>query len=64
MMISLAFIEKEYAVEGNEVVLLWGTPGNPQKEIRAKIAQFPYYNEEYRNEIFDTEKIPHPVFNK
>lgn len=61
-MISLAAIDKEYTVEGNEVSILWGSPGYPQKEIRATIAQFPYYNEEYRNETFDVEKIPHPVF--
>lgn len=62
-MISLAFIEADYAMEGNEVIVLWGQSGRPQKEIRAKIAQFPYYNGEYRNETFDTEKIPHPVFD-
>lgn len=60
--ISLAFIDKEYAVDGEEVIVLWGTPGTPQKEIRAKIAAFPYYNEEYRNETFDTEAISHPKF--
>lgn len=58
-MISLACIDKEYATEGSEVIILWGTPGNPQKEIRAKVARFPYYNGEYRNETFDVEKIPH-----
>lgn len=61
-MISLAFIDKEYAVEGKELIVLWGAPGHPQKEIRATVAQFPYYNEEFRNETFDTEKIPHPNF--
>ena len=60
--ISMAFIKKEYAVVGADVVVLWGTPGHPQKEVRAKIARFPYYNEEYRNETFDTEMIPHPEF--
>jgi glycine cleavage system aminomethyltransferase T len=60
--ISLAIIDKEYAIEGNDVVVLWGSPGRPQKEIRAKVVRFPYYNEEYRNETFDTEKIPHPEF--
>lgn len=60
--ISLAFIDREYAKEGTEVTVLWGTPGTPMKEIRAKVAAFPYYNEEYRNETFDVEKIPHPRF--
>lgn len=63
-MISLAFIEKEYAMEGKELKVLWGTNGAHQMEIRATVAQFPYYNEEYRNETFDVEKIPHPIFDK
>jgi len=63
-MISLAFIEKDYAIEGKELKVLWGTNGKAQKEIRATVARFPYYNEEYRNETFDVEKIPHPTFNK
>ncbi len=62
-MISLGFIEQEYAKEGQELTVLWGEPGHPQKEIRATVARFPYYNEEMRNETFDVEKIPHPVFN-
>jgi glycine cleavage system aminomethyltransferase T len=57
-MISLAFIDTEYAVEGKDLVVLWGTLGKPMKEIRAKVARFPYFNEEYRNETFDVEKIP------
>jgi glycine cleavage system aminomethyltransferase T len=61
-MISLASIDKKYAIEGNEVIVLWGSLRYPQKEIRAKVARFPYFNEEYRNETFDVEKIPHPVF--
>lgn len=61
-MISLAYIDKEYAVEGLDVVVLWGTPGHPQKEIRVKVARFPYFNEPYRNETFDVENIPHPQF--
>ncbi len=63
-MISLAFIKPEYAIEGKELKVLWGTPGAQQHEIRAVVARFPYYNEEYRNETFDVEKIPHPVFDK
>ncbi|MDI3537607.1 MAG: hypothetical protein PWP16_911 [Eubacteriaceae bacterium] len=61
-MISLAFIDKDYAIEGKELTVVWGTPGTTQVEIRATVAQFPYYNEEYRNETFDVEKIPHPIF--
>lgn len=58
-MISLAFIAPEYAEEGTELEILWGQPNGPQKKIRATVAQFPYYQGEYRNETFDTEKILH-----
>lgn len=61
-MVSLAYIDPQFAQEGNEVVVLWGDLGHPQKEIRATVARFPYYNGEYRNETFDVEKIPHPNF--
>jgi glycine cleavage system aminomethyltransferase T len=62
-MISLAVIDKQYATQGNGVVVLWGSPGRAQKEIRAKVARYPYYDEEYRNETFDTEKIRRPKQN-
>lgn len=57
-MISLASIDQKYAKEGTVVVVLWGSPGTPQKKIRAKVARFPYFNAEFRNETFDVEKIP------
>ena len=60
--ISLGFIDKEYAIEGKDITIIWGTPGKPQKEVHGKIARFPYYNGEFRNETFDVEKIPHPKF--
>lgn len=41
-MISMCFIDPQYAEIGKEVVVLWGKPGHPQKEIRAKVARFPY----------------------
>lgn len=61
-MISLACINKEYAVEGTALEVLWGCQGYDKIKIRVKVAPFPYYNEEFRNETFDVEKIPHPVF--
>ncbi len=57
-MISLAFLKKEYAIEGKELIVVWGTNPETQMEIRAKVAQFPYYNEEMRNERFDVSAIP------
>ncbi|MGI6508713.1 MAG: aminomethyl transferase family protein [Saccharofermentanales bacterium] len=61
-MISLASIKKEHAVEGKELIVQWGRKDYPIKEIRAKVAPFPYYNEEFRNETFDTANIPRPNF--
>lgn len=61
-MISLAFLNREFAEIGNELSVIWGTDPEAGIPIRVKVAQFPYYNEEYRNETFDVEKIPHPVF--
>ena len=58
-MISLAFLEKEYAVEGTPVTILWGTPGKRQMEIRATVAKFPYNEEFGRNEKIDVSTIPH-----
>jgi glycine cleavage system aminomethyltransferase T len=57
-MISLAWIDREFAAEGTEVTVLWGDVGHPQFEIRATVARFPYYNGKYRNETFDTSEIP------
>lgn len=60
-MISLASINMEFASEGTEVVVLWGSPDGPQKEIRAKVTRFPYYDGKYRNEKFDVNEIPRLV---
>ena len=57
-MISLGFIQKEYAVEGKALKVLWGTPGKPQKEIRVTVARCPYMNLE-NNKAVDVESIPH-----
>ena len=61
-MISICTIAEEYAVEGKEVEVLWGNPGTNQVRIRATVTLFPYIKEG-RNENFDTETIPHPVFD-
>lgn len=57
-MISLAFIKPEHAIEGTELTIVWGTPGMPQREIRAKVAKFPYNSDFVRNEDKDVEDIP------
>jgi glycine cleavage system aminomethyltransferase T len=57
-MISLAYIVPEYAVEGKELTLTWGTPGTPQKEIRVKVARYPYLDPKFvRNEQRDVSDI-------
>ena len=56
-MISLGFIESDLAKLGTDVVVLWGSPGSRQKEIRATVARFPYLQVE-RNDHVDVEKIP------
>ena len=56
-MISLCSIDTEYAEIGTEVIVVWGDVGTRQKMIRAKVARFPYLNEE-RNQVIDVEKIP------
>ena len=57
-MISLGFINKKYAVEGTELTLIWGTPGNPLMPVRVKVARFPYNKEFVRNQDVDVDKIP------
>ena len=56
-MISLGFISRDEAKLGNEVTVVWGSPGWPQKEIRATVARFPYL-QEVRNDQVDVANIP------
>lgn len=56
--ISMAFIEPEYAKEGQEVTVIWGTAGTRQIPIRAKVARYPYLDLT-DNRDFDMEQIPH-----
>ena len=58
-MISLCMIDIEHSEIGTDVVVLWGDPGTRQKEIRAKVARFPYLDVERNSEI-DVNKIPRP----
>lgn len=54
-MISMCFIDPKAAELGQDVVILWGAPGHPQKEIRAKVARYPYLQME-RNEKIEISK--------
>lgn len=55
--ISLCVIDPEYAVEGRDVTVLWGNKGDDIKEIRAKVARFPYLNLT-DNRSYDMNSIP------
>lgn len=57
-MISLGFINPQYAIEGTELEVLWGTPGTRQMKIRAKVASYPYNKDYIRNQDKDVETIP------
>lgn len=61
-MISIGTIDHELAVEGKELEVLWGNKGTDQVRITCRVSLFPYIKEG-RNEDFDTETIPHPVFD-
>jgi vanillate/3-O-methylgallate O-demethylase len=41
-MLCLAVLDIDQAEIGNEVTIVWGAPGHPQKEIRATVAPAPY----------------------
>lgn len=50
-MLSLAVMDVDHAEIGTEVVVLWGEPGGPQKEVRAIIAPAPYKQDNRRADV-------------
>jgi vanillate/3-O-methylgallate O-demethylase len=50
-MLSLCVIDVEQSQVGNEVTVIWGNPGEPQKEIRARVAQAPYKQDNRRVDV-------------
>jgi len=56
-MVSLCTIDPAYAEIGTEVEIVWGSEGTRQKRIRAKVARYPYLNEE-RNSDVDVASVP------
>jgi len=50
-MLSLCVIDVEHAEPGTEVVVLWGNPGERQKQIRATVAPAPYKTDNRRLDI-------------
>ena len=57
-MISLGFINPDYAEIGTELILIWGTPGTRQMPIRVKVAPMPYNFDLISNQKKDVEEIP------
>jgi len=52
-MLSLCVIDVECSELGTEVTVVWGEPGEPQKEIRAQVAAAPYKKDNRRMEVRD-----------
>lgn len=56
--ISMGFIDPEYAQIDREITIIWGDTGCRQIPIRAKVARYPYLDM-VPNKDFDVESIPH-----
>jgi vanillate/3-O-methylgallate O-demethylase len=50
-MLSLCTIDVGRAEPGTQVVVVWGTPGRPQKRIRATVAPAPYKRDNRRLDV-------------
>jgi vanillate/3-O-methylgallate O-demethylase len=50
-MLSLCTIDVAHAEVGTAVVVVWGEPGRPQKEIRAVVAPAPYKPDNRRADV-------------
>lgn len=49
--ISLCVLDVEFCTPGTEVIVIWGSPNQRQKEIRATVAQAPYYNPDKKRDL-------------
>ena len=56
-MLSLCTLDAACCEPGSEVMVIWGNPGGPQKEIRAKVAPAPYKTD---NRKLDVDSLPPP----
>ena len=52
-MISLCVLYVKLCTPGTDVTVIWGDPGEPQKQIRAKVASAPYKTEKRRIDVSD-----------
>ncbi|WP_439030457.1 hypothetical protein [Gordonia terrae] len=53
-MLSLCTIDVAHAEPGTEVVVVWGDPGTPQKQVRATVAPAPYKEDNRRADLTAT----------
>lgn len=49
--LSLGYLEVPFSKPGTEVVIVWGTPGTSQKQIRATVAPAPYKKDKRRMDV-------------
>jgi glycine cleavage system aminomethyltransferase T len=56
-MLSLCTLDVACCEPESEVIVIWGNPGGPQKEIRAKVAPAPYKTD---NRKLDVHSLPPP----
>jgi len=49
--LSLAYMHVEFSKPGAEVFVVWGSPGTPQKHIRATVAPAPYKKDKRRTDV-------------
>jgi len=57
-MLSLCVIDTDSADSGTEVVVIWGQPGGPQKEVRATVAPAPYKQDNRRADLHALTRVP------
>lgn len=55
--ISMAFLDPEFAEEGTEVTIIWGDADHRQVPVKARVARYPYLDMP-RNKDYDIESIP------
>ncbi len=49
--LSLAYLDLPFSEPDTDVVILWGSPGTPQKHIRARVAPAPYKEDNRRLDV-------------
>ncbi len=50
-MLSICVLDVDLLEPGTEVSVIWGAPGTPQKEIRAVVAEAPYFNPDKKRDL-------------